>query len=216
MPSYREINSKMVEVDVMPGQQVMARRGAMLAYKGDVRFTPTLTQGQGIGGFVGRVVRGENVPMMVAEGRGSVMYGHRGAHVTIVALDNDMLSVEADKLLCYDGTLQAGTMFLGQQGGIRSVVAGQMTGQGLFTTQLSGSGNAVVLSHGPVFTLEATQGSRIAVDPQAYVGHTGTIDVKLDANVGWREAVGRGSGEAFQLKMSGQGIVFVQASEERL
>jgi len=42
------------------------------------------------------------------------------------------------------------------------------------------------------------------------------IDVKLDANVGWREAVGRGSGEAFQLKMNGQGTVFVQASEERL
>jgi len=216
MPNYREINAKMVEIDVRPGTQVLARRGAMLAYTGSVHFTPTLTQGQGVGGFVGRVVRGENVPMMVAEGNGKVLYGYQGQQVTVVSLDNDQLSVEADKLLCYDGTLQAGTLFLGQQGGLRSVVAGQMTGQGLFTTQLSGSGTAVLLSHGPVFMLEAGQGSKIAVDPQAYVGHTGMIDVKLDANVGWREAVGRGSGEAFQLKMNGQGTVFVQASEERL
>ncbi len=64
--------------------------------------------------------------------------------------------------------------------------------------------------------ISAPNGSKIAVDPQAYVGHTGMIDVKLDANVGWREAVGRGSGEAFQLKMNGQGTVLVQASEERL
>lgn len=216
MAAYREVNSKMVEVQVVPGAQVLARRGAMLAYTGDVRFSPTLTQGQGIGGFVGRVVRGENVPMMVAEGRGAVLYGHGGHHVTVVALDNDQLSIEADKLLCYDGTLQAGTMFLGQQGGLRSVVAGQVSGQGLFTTQLSGTGTAVLLSHGPVFTLDAGQGSKIAVDPQAYVGHTGMLDVKLDANVGWREAVGRGSGEAFQLKLNGHGTVFVQASEEEL
>jgi uncharacterized protein (AIM24 family) len=39
------------------------------------------------------------------------------------------------------------------------------------------------------------------------------IDTKLDSNVGWRDAVGRGSGEAFQIKCSGQGTVYVQASE---
>lgn len=212
MPNYTEINSKMVEIDITHGIQVLARRGAMLAYRGQITFSPTMTQGQGLGGFVGRVVAGENVPMMACEGQGSVLYGHGGMDLTVVALNNDMLSVEADKLLCYDGTLQAGTMFLGKSGGLKSIVQGQMTGQGLFTTQLSGTGTAVVLSHGPVFTLEAASG-QVAVDPQAYVGHTGNIDVKLDMNVGWRDAVGKGSGEAFQLKMNGQGTVFVQASE---
>jgi uncharacterized protein (AIM24 family) len=216
MAGYSEINSKLVEVAISPGEQVLARRGAMLAYTGEVRFKPTVTAGSGIGGFVGRVVRGENIPMMICEGRGRVLYGALGLHVTHVALDNDQLTVEADKLLCYDGTLQAGTKFLGEKGGFKAVVAGQMTGQGLFTTQLAGSGNAVKLSHGPVFVLDVGGQSKVAVDPQAYVGHTGAIDIKLDASVGWREAVGRGSGEAFQLKLSGNGQVFVQASEERL
>jgi uncharacterized protein (AIM24 family) len=215
MAAYSEVNSKLVEVAVDPGEHVLARRGAMLAYTGEVRFKPTVTAGSGIGGFVGRVVRGENIPMMICEGRGKVLYGALGLHVTHVALSNDQLTVEADKLLCYDGTLQAGTVFLGDKGGFK-VVAGQMTAQGLFTTQLSGSGNAVMLSHGPVFVLAVDAQSKVAVDPQAYVGHTGSIDIKLDASVGWREAVGRGSGEAFQLKLSGSGQVFVQASEERL
>ncbi|GAA3044632.1 hypothetical protein GCM10020000_25340 [Streptomyces olivoverticillatus] len=39
---------------------------------------------------------------------------------------------------------------------------------------------------------------------------------KLSAAIGWREVVGRGSGEAFRLELSGNGTVYVQASEEKL
>ncbi len=38
---FREINSKMVEATVAPGQRLFSQRGAMLAYKGEVSFTPT-------------------------------------------------------------------------------------------------------------------------------------------------------------------------------
>ncbi len=38
----------------------------------------------------------------------------------------------------------------------------------------------------------------------------------MSASVGWRDAVGRGSGEAIQLKLSGDGTVYVQASEQKL
>ena len=38
----------------------------------------------------------------------------------------------------------------------------------------------------------------------------------LSAALGWRDLVGRGSGEAFQLELSGNGTVYVQASEEKL
>ena len=212
MATYNQINSKMIEATINHGEQIYARRGAMLAYTGQVHFHPTSTAGQGMGGFVGRMVAGEQVPLMVSEGMGTVLYGHGGMQTKIVQLQGDQLTVEADKLLCYDSGLQAGTMFLGQQGGLRSIVQGQMTGQGLFTTQLTGHGQAVLLSHGPVFELQVS-GNVVSVDPQAYVGHKGMIDTKLDSNVGWRDAVGRGSGEAFQIKCTGQGTVYVQASE---
>ena len=45
--------------------------------------------------------------------------------------------------------------------------------------------------------------------------HIGQINVDISANVGWREAVGKGSGESIQLKMTGAGTVWVQASEQK-
>ncbi|MGZ4559797.1 MAG: AIM24 family protein, partial [Mycobacteriaceae bacterium] len=47
------------------------------------------------------------------------------------------------------------------------------------------------------------------------VGHIGNLQLDVSASVGWRDAVGRGSGEAIQLKVSGQGVVYVQASEQK-
>jgi uncharacterized protein (AIM24 family) len=58
-------------------------------------------------------------------------------------------------------------------------------------------------------------GDPVSVDPQAYVGHVGAVQVELSARVGFRDAVGRGSGEALQLKVTGQGTVYVQASEQK-
>ena len=104
--------------------------------------------------------------------------------------------------------------FTAAQGGFRSVVQGQMTGQGLFTTTISGQGTAALLSHGPIFELQVG-GGEVAIDPQAYVAHRGNVQVKLDMNVSWRDAVGKGSGEAFQLKLTGQGTAYVQASERK-
>ncbi len=39
---FREINSKMIEATVVPGQRLFSQRGAMLAYKGEVSFTPNI------------------------------------------------------------------------------------------------------------------------------------------------------------------------------
>jgi uncharacterized protein (AIM24 family) len=215
MARLTSINGKMIEATIAPGERLYARKGAMLAYTGEVAFSPSGTGGQSVGGFVGRMVAGEQVPLMISEGAGTVLYGHAGLQTKIVELGGQQLSVEADKLLLYDGTLQAGTQFLAQNGGLRAAVQGQLTGQGLFTTVLSGAGSAVLLSHGPVFEIPVG-GQPVAVDPQAYVGHKGAVDVKLEANVSWRDAVGKGSGEAFQLKLTGSGTVYIQASEARI
>lgn len=216
MAAIEKINSKMVGVTINPGEQIMSRRGAMLAYTGQVAFEPMGPTGMGgVGGFVGRVVGGESVPLMVSTGQGHVLYGHEGLYVSVIDVGNESLQVEADRLLLFEGTLQAGTVMLSQQGGIRALAQGAVTGQGLATTQLSGFGSAVVLSHGPVIEVPVT-GRQLAIDPQAYVGHKGAIETKLDANVSWRDAVGRGSGEAFQLKLTGTGVAYLQPSEVKI
>ncbi|MCX3063573.1 AIM24 family protein [Streptomyces beihaiensis] len=215
--AFREINSKMVEATVVPGRVVYSQRGAMLAYRGDVTFTPNIQGGQGgLASMLGRRVANEATPLMTVEGSGTVMFGHGGHHVHVIALSGDTLYVEADRLLAFDGTLRQGTVFLGEQGGVMGLVRGQFTGQGLFTTSLQGHGSAAVMAHGGVIEVPITPGRPVHVDPQAYVAHHGDVRNKLSAALGWREMVGRGSGEGFQLELSGSGAVYVQASEKKL
>ncbi|MFC7220805.1 AIM24 family protein [Streptomyces polyrhachis] len=214
---FTAVNSKMVRAQVLPGQRLFSQRGAMLAYTGDVSFTPNIQGGQGgVAAMIGRRVAGESAALMTVEGSGSVLFGHGGHHVTVIELTGDTLCVEADRLLAFDGSLRQGTMFLGAQGGVMGMVRGQVTGQGLFTTTLQGAGSAAVLAHGGVIELPITPQRPVHVDPQAYVAHRGQVTNKLSTALGWRDMVGRGSGEAFQLELSGNGTVYVQASEDKL
>ncbi|MFE6685958.1 AIM24 family protein [Streptomyces sp. NPDC057743] len=214
---FTALNSRMVEARIAPGQRMFSQRGAMLAYRGEVTFTPNIQGGQGgLGSMIGRRVAGEATPLMTVEGSGTVMFGHGGHHVHLVDLTGDTLYVEADRLLAFDGSLTQGTMFLGSQGGVMGMVRGQATGQGLFTTTLQGHGSAAVMAHGGVVELPITPQRPVHVDPQAYVAHRGEVRNRLSTAIGWRELIGRGSGEAFQLELSGQGTVYVQASEEKL
>ncbi|MER0246141.1 AIM24 family protein [Streptomyces sp. HSW2009] len=214
---FKVLNSRMVEAVVAPGQTMFSQRGAMLAYRGEVSFTPSITGGQGgVMSMIGRRVANEATPLMTVEGSGSVLFGHGGHHVHVVDLAGETLYVEADRLLAFDGTLRQGTMFMGSQGGVMGMVRGQVTGQGLFTTTLEGHGSVAVMAHGGVIELPIAPGRDIHVDPQAYVAHRGQVRNKLTTAIGWRELVGRGSGEGFQLVLSGTGTVYVQASEEKL
>ncbi|GAA4683457.1 AIM24 family protein [Streptomyces chumphonensis] len=214
---FTRISGKMIEAQVVPGQPLYSQRGAMLAYRGEVSFTPNLTGGQGgVMSALGRRARGEAAPLMTVEGRGSVYFGHGGHHVHVVDLAGSLLHVEADRLLAFEGSLRQGTVFLGSQGGVMGMVRGQATGQGLFTTTLEGHGSVAVLAHGGVLELPVTPRRAVHVDPQAYVAHRGDLRNRLSTALGWRDMVGRGSGEAFQLELSGQGTVYVQASEEKL
>ncbi|GAA0474483.1 AIM24 family protein [Streptomyces stramineus] len=207
----------MVEAHVVPGQRMFSQRGAMLAYRGDVSFTPSITGGQGgVMGMIGRRIANEATPLMTVEGSGTVMFGHGGHHVQVVELAGETLYVEADRLLAFDGSLQQGTMFMGSQGGVMGMVRGQVSGQGLFTTTLKGHGAVAVMAHGGVIELPIRPQRPVHVDPQAYVAHRGEVRNKLSTAIGWRDMVGRGSGEAFQLELSGEGTVYVQASEEKL
>lgn len=224
MSGWNQINPKMIEVPASMG--VLARKGAMLAYTGDVTFAPTAGQG-GMGGFVGRMVRGEQVSMMQMQGNGNVLLGHAGLQIKILQPQGQQLIVEADRLLAYDNSMQAATRSLqaasggggggggGIRGALRGAVQGVATGQGLWTTVLTGPGNAAILSHGPVFELPVGN-AQVKVDPQAFVAALGQVQVEVKIKAGFREMTGRGSGEGVQLECSGSGTVLVQASEQKI
>ncbi|MCP2295034.1 putative conserved protein, AIM24 family [Nocardia amikacinitolerans] len=228
---FEKVNSKVVKVDVGMAGGVVARSGAMLYYSGDVSFAPHQIPGaQGMGGglmgMAGRMMAGEHERTMLAQGNGQVHYGFAGLEVHVVQMQpGASLRVEASRLLANTAGLQSSIVSVASSGGggggglmgaLRGAASGALTGQGMFTTQLSGHGAAVLLAHGGFLELQVGGPNPIVVDPQAFVAAYGNVQTELKTALSWRDAVGRGSGEAMQLHCVGQGVVYVQASEEKL
>ncbi|TDP43228.1 AIM24 family protein [Nocardia ignorata] len=231
---FEKVNSKVVKVDVAQAGGVVGRTGAMLFYTGQVQFSPHQIPGAGggMGGggglmrMAGAMMAGEHERTMLARGHGSVHYGFAGLEVHVVQMQpGAVLRVEASRLLANTAGLQASVVSVASSGGggggglmgaLRGAAAGVATGQGMFTTQLSGQGSAVLLAHGGFLELQVGGSNPVVVDPQAFVAAYGNVQTELKAAMSWRDAVGRGSGEAMQLHCHGQGVVYVQASEEKL
>lgn len=232
---FEKVNGKVVKVNVGMAGGVAARTGAMLFYTGDVSFAPhQIPGGQGMGGggglmrMAGRMMAGEHERTMLAHGTGEVHYGFAGLEVHVVQLQpGATLRVEASRLLANTAGLQSSIVSVmssggggggggGLMGALRGAATGALTGQGMFTTQLSGQGSAVLLAHGGFLELQVGGPNPIVVDPQAFVAAYGNVQTELKTAISWRDAVGRGAGEAMQLHCVGQGVVYVQASEEKL
>ncbi|MFI5714788.1 AIM24 family protein [Nocardia sp. NPDC051750] len=230
---FEKINSKVVTVDIGAAGGVVARTGGMLFYTGDVSFAPhEIPGGAGMGGggglvrMAGRMMTGEHQRTMLAQGTGQVHYGFAGLEVQVVPIQpGATLQVEASRLLAYTAGLQTSVVSVmssggggggGLMGALRGAASGALTGQGMFTTQLSGHGSAVLLAHGGYLELQIGGPNPVVVDPQAFIASYGNVQTELKTAVSWRDAVGKGSGEAMQLQCAGQGVVYVQASEEKL
>ncbi|WP_280239238.1 AIM24 family protein [Nocardia abscessus] len=232
---FEKVNGKVVKVNVGMASGVVARNGAMLFYTGDVSFAPHQIPGaQGMGGMgglmglAGRAMAGEHERTMLAQGNGEVHYGLAGLEVHVVQMQpGAALRVEASRLLANTAGLQSSVVSVmssggggggggGLMGALRGAASGALTGQGMFTTQLSGQGAAVLLAHGGFLELQVGGPNPIVVDPQAFVAAYGNVQTELKSAMSWRDAVGRGAGEAMQLHCVGQGVVYVQASEEKL
>jgi uncharacterized protein (AIM24 family) len=230
---FEKVNGKVVKVNVGMAGGVVARNGAMLFYTGDISFAPHQIPGAGpgMGGggimrMAGRMMAGEHERTMLATGNGEVHYGFAGLEVHVVQMQpGAVLRVEASRLLANSAALQSSIVSVmssggggggGLMGALRGAASGALTGQGMFTTQLSGQGAAVLLAHGGFLELPVGGPNPIVVDPQAFVAAYGNVQTELKTALSWRDAVGRGSGEAMQLHCVGQGVVYVQASEEKL
>ncbi|QPI47802.1 AIM24 family protein [Massilia antarctica] len=212
MPAYQQINEKMIEVK-LNNEEVFAKKGAMISYQGEVAFSRSFLAGQGVQTLAMRAATNEGYSLMLAKGSGSVYYAYDGLFVTIIPVRGDTLYVESDNVLAFDARLTAGTMFLGNQGGLQGIVRGAVSGQGLFTSTFQGTGEVAILSDGNAIGLPVTPDVPVFVDPQAYIGHTGQLSSAIVTDLNWKTFVGQASGESYQVKFSGQGTVYIQASE---
>lgn len=189
----------------MTGDAVKAKNGSMVAYDGQMAFKKMSGGGEGIRGMVTRRLTGEQMTMMEVKGQGTCYFADRAAEISLVSLYDDKLYVEASNLLCTDAGLRTGTTFTGLRGGA--------SGNGLFTTTVEGTGQAAIMSDGQAVVLRVTPQFPLSVDPGAYVAHQGNLQQNFQSGVNFRTLMGEGSGEAFQIRFEGDGLVYVQPSE---
>src|SRR5690606_15483441 len=104
--AFTKINSKVVRVELAQAGPIVARRGAMLFYTGNVMFSPHGVPGgigaapgmSGLAGVAGRMLQGEHEATMLAQGDGVVHYGFRGLETHIVDMSaGGELRVEASR-----------------------------------------------------------------------------------------------------------------------
>ncbi len=204
MARFRLQGSKVLAVD-LDEDAVKAKNGAMVAYDGKMTFKRLTGGGEGLRGMVTRRIAGESMTVMEVKGYGTCYFADRASEINLVALTGEKLYVEASNLLCTEATLRTGTSFTGLRG------AGE--GHGLFTTTVEGTGQAALTSDGPAVVLRVAPGMPLTVDPGAYVAHTGNLKQHFQSGVSWRTFVGEASGESFQIRFEGDGLVYVQPSE---
>ena len=197
----------MVDLDGGKGSAVRARTGSMVAYEGDVTFK---NAGAGGGGGLRAALKqratGESLPLMDVTGRGTVHFAVDAGHVLLLDLAGQRLKAESEGLLCLADGLRTDVTFTGLQGA--------SSGQGLFTTTVSGHGQVALLSlGGPPIALRVSPRFPLVVDPDAYLGCLGDVRQSFVTDVSWRDLVGEGSGEAFSLRFEGEGVVYLQPEE---
>jgi uncharacterized protein (AIM24 family) len=211
MPQFIQVNERMLAI-TLQNEAVYTKRGAMVCFTGKIEFERSFLSGGNVQQLGMRAVTGEGLVMMKSHGTGTVHYAHQGQFVSIVRLDNETLYAESESLLAFDSGLRSGTMFIGNQG-LQQMVRGAVSGQGLFTTTVQGRGELALLCDGPAIALEVTPDRPVCVDPDAYVGHKGSLSSNIVTDVNWKTFIGQTSGETYQVRFSGQGIVYIQASE---
>jgi uncharacterized protein (AIM24 family) len=203
---FRLSGNRVLEID-LHGGSVRAATGSMIAYTGEVSFRSAgLGGGDGLRAAIKRRVTGESVALMQCSGAGTVWFAKDAMDVVIVELAGDTLKVESEQLLAVSDGLRTDVAFAG--------LRGASSGQGLFTTAVTGTGAVALLSAGgPLIALEVSPRYPLVVDPDAFVASSGRLDQTFVTDVSWRNLVGESSGEAFSLRFDGTGVVYVQPEE---
>jgi uncharacterized protein (AIM24 family) len=183
---------------------VMAKNGSMVAYQGDVHFEH---KGGGLGRLLKKAATGEQLRLMEASGAGELFLASQAMLVHVLRLQEDSVTVNGENILAFQTGIDWDVTRV--KGGTAGVLAG-----GLFNIHLRGTGLVALVSDGEPVRLDVSEAPTFA-DPQAAIAWSGGVQTTLRTDVQARTLIGLGSGESFQLGLSGRGWVLVQPSEGR-
>ncbi|KZM78687.1 AIM24 family protein [Cellulosimicrobium sp. I38E] len=199
--SFQLQNDRMLKVDLRgTGGFFFAKQGSMVAYQGDVDFA--YEGSGGLGKMFKKAFTGEGMSLMKVSGSGDVFLTQEADQVFVLHLEDEGVTVNGANVLAFESSLTWD---------INRVEGASMLSGGLFNTTFTGTGALAVTAFGTPVVLDVDVPTY--VDMQAAVLWSTSLQSSIRKTAKLAAAIGRGSGEAYQLALSGQGIVVVQASE---
>lgn len=198
-------SAKMLEIHV--DGRAWTKLGAMIAYRGDLRFVREGMMEGGLGKMLKRALTSEVSPLAKVEGKGRVYVADDGKEISVIRLSTgDAINVSGNDLLAFEDTVSYDIT-------MHRRVAGMMAG-GLFSARLTGQGLVAITTHGHPLTLRVTPNDPVMTDPNATVAWSGNLTPELKSDITFKALLGRGGGETFQMVFRGEGFVVVQPHEE--
>lgn len=203
---FEKETERLLEVNL--NGRVNMKKGAMVAYQGDIKFTREGALDQGVGGLLKKAVSGEGMQLTYADGTGKLYLADAGKKVSIIRLAGESLYVNGNDVLAFETTLTHKISMMKK-------MAAMMSG-GLFNVFVSGEGMLAITSHYEPRTLRVTPGNPVLTDPNATIAWSGNLQPTIKADISMRSFIGRGSGESLQMRFEGDGFVVIQPYEEIL
>ena len=182
------------------------KHGAMVAYRGDVKFVREKILEKGLLTALKKGVTGEGARLTRMEGSGKVYLADAGKKVTILELGGETLFVNGNDVLAFEESINWDVKMLKKA---MAMVAG-----GLFNVKLEGTGLLALTTHYDPLTLLVEPGNPVYTDPNATVAWSGSLTPEFKTDIQLKSLIGRGSGESFQMKFEGTGFVVIQPFEE--
>ncbi len=186
--------------------QVWAKAGAMVSYRGDIKFEREGILEHGFGKLFKKALTGEGTSLMKAAGKGKLYLADQGKKISILQLQGDSIFVNGNDLIAFEPSISWDIKLMKKVGG--------MMAGGLFNVRLEGSGMVAITSHYEPLTLLVTRDNPVFTDPNATVAWSGSLHPEFITDISFKTFLGRGSGESIQMKFAGEGFVVVQPFEE--
>ncbi|MEO3975874.1 AIM24 family protein [Streptomyces sp. CAU 1734] len=197
-------NPQMLRVALTGSDDVLALKGAMVAFQGLIDF-------DGEYDWSGRnrssEATGETLELMRCSGQGTVYLANMAQYVHLVDIDHDGMTVDSSYVLALDSSLHTEIIEVDSQYGI--------SGTGKYQLNISGRGKVALMTSGPPLMMRVTPETFVNVDADAIVAWSTPLRVQMQSQT-YSSSITRrrgSTGEGWELSFLGQGFALVQPSE---
>ncbi|GGV75478.1 MULTISPECIES: AIM24 family protein [Streptomyces] len=197
-------NQQMLRITLEGHDDVLARKGTMVAYQGLIEFD---AEYQSTDQAYARARTGEGLDLMRCHGQGTVYLANLAQYVHIMDVEQEGLTVDSAYVLALDSSLHHEVIAVDSMYGI--------SGSGKYQLNITGRGKVALMTSGAPLLMQVTPDRYISCDADAIVAWSTGLRVQMQAQTQsagvWRR---RGNtGEGWELNFMGSGFVLVQPSE---